>query len=81
MHRMHFSGTYTSTQWVAAGDIAAQFRRLPRAPTHQRWYNCRRQWLKVTFNDGVEWWIDDPCTKAELADVKDWFLSLEKVKN
>ena len=69
---------------VAAGYIAAQFRRLPRAPkfpTGQRWYNYRGQWLKVTFNDGIEWWTDDPCTKQELADVKDWFLGLEKVKN
>ena len=84
VHRMHSSGTYTYTQWVAAGYIAAQFRRLPRAPkfpTGQRWYNYRGQWLKVTFNDGIEWWTDDPCTKQALADVKDWFLGLEKVKN
>ena len=84
VHRMHSSGTYTYTHWVAAGYIAAQFRRLPRAPkfpTGQRWYNYRGQWLKVTFNDGIEWWTDDPCTKQELADVKEWFLGLEKVKN
>ena len=84
VHRMHSSGTYTYTQWVAAGYIAAQFRRLPRAPkfpTGQRWYNYRGQWLKVTFNDGIEWWTDDPCTQQALADVKDWFLGLEKVKN
>ena len=73
VHRMHSSGTYTYTQWVAAGYIAAQ--------SGQRWYNYRGQWLKVTFNDGIEWWTDDPCTKQALADVKDWFLGLEKVKN
>ena len=32
VHRMHSSGTYTYTQWVAAGYIGAQFGRLPRAP-------------------------------------------------
>ena len=40
VHRMHSSGTYTYTQWVAAGYIAAQFRRLaPKFPKGQRWYN------------------------------------------
>ena len=78
VHRMH------SSTWVAAGYIGAQFRRLPRAPKFpkgQRWYNYRGQWLKVTFNDGIEWWTDDPCTKQQLADVKEWFLGLKKVKN
>ena len=72
--------------------IGLPFRTRGLAPVHrmhssgtytygQRWYNYRGQWLKVTFNDGIEWWTDDPCTKQQLADVKEWFLGLKKVKN
>ena len=77
VHRMHSSGTYTYC-WIYCRAVppAATGAKMPHGPTL-----VQLPETMATFNDGVEWWTDDPCTKQELADVKDWLLGLEKVKN